>query len=187
MSPDPVLPSQERDDTDLYYPYTNSITPDTHSDLSINKYGLRNVFGSITAHVINFYLPDDSALKWWDRNQSLNKPHSAMLNAGDPDYVYSASGNYQGDHLYCVRLGQNDRRVVDMSEAMAYVTQSRSYAAGRIGNTAGSVSDGVGLPSLCDYGEEAKEHSAEWVWSIQRMYPCFKELLRRFQLQTITN
>jgi hypothetical protein len=65
---------------------------------------------------------------------------------------------------------------------MAFVTKSRSYAAGRVGNTAGSVSASV---PLTEYGENDSEHSAEWVWAIQDMYPCFKELMRRFQLPTI--
>jgi hypothetical protein len=101
------------------------------------------------------------------------------LNPGTPTYIYNNTAA-SGTRLY--RVGGtvgSAIEVTDLMEAMAYVTRTRSHAAGRVGATRGSVAASV---SLSEFGENESDHSAEWVYSIQAMYPCFKELMKRFEL-----
>lgn len=171
-------------------------TPDTHMDPITNSYGLANKLNPVSHYpdgpettVINFYLPNDFALRSWDVNHLLNKPNNPVANPGTPLYAYVPDRNLlpgNGTRLYkfLSLSSSNIHHVVDLNEAMAFVTQSRSHAAGRAPNIAGGVS--VSVP-LTNYGNNDSEHSAEWVWPIQDMYPCFRELMRRFQLPTIPN
>ena len=174
--------------------FPDRVSPDTHADPATNFYGLSNKLNPITYHpdgpetaIINFYLANDFALRSWDVNHALNKPNSPVANLGTPLYAYVPSKevlsiNETRLYKYLSLSSLNVHNVKELSEALAFVTKSRSHAAGRVPNVAGSVSSNV---PLADYGENDSEHSAEWVWSIQDMYPCFEELMRRFQLPTI--
>lgn len=174
--------------------FPDRVSPDTHADPITNFYGLANKLNPITHYpdgpgtaITNFYLVNDFALRSWDVNNMLNKPNNPVANLGTPLYAYiqsvpKLSKNETRLYKYQSLSSVNVHNVDDLNEAMAFVTKSRSHAAGRVPNIAGSVSASV---SLADYGENDSEHSAEWVWSIQDMYPCFKELMRRFQMPTI--
>lgn len=176
--------------------FPDRVSPDTHADPITNFYGLSNKLNPITYYpdgpetaIINFYLANDFALRSWDVNHMLNKPNNSVANFGTPLYSYvpsasTLSGNETRLYRYMSLSSSSVYNVKDLNEALAFVTKSRSHAAGRVPNIAGSVSSNV---SLAGYGENDSEHSAEWVWSIQDMYPCFQELMRRFQLPTISD
>lgn len=71
-----------------------------------------------------------------------------------------------------------------MPEAMEYVTESRTRAVDSRQDT------GEGVVSFVNMGtkgfEFGNEHSAEWVYSIQKTYPFWKEVLRKFDVD-VTN
>ena len=72
------------------------------------------------------------------------------------------------------------RIVTALPEAMGYVTQSRSRPAGAVPNVNGSVVSNI------DMGENSfgfgKEHSAEWVRSIQKTYPFWRRVAKEFNI-----
>lgn len=76
------------------------------------------------------------------------------------------------------------RTVTSVPEAMAYVAQSQSYAAGRGGATRvvmsqTTITDRVDMQALFSFTDE---HSAEWNRPIQKTYKCFRELLDQFHI-----
>jgi hypothetical protein len=66
---------------------------------------------------------------------------------------------------------------------MGYVTRSRSRAAGAREDTAGSVASFVNM-GVGGF-EFGNEHSAEWDYSVQRTYPFWREVLKRFDNDVI--
>jgi len=162
----------------------NFTTPDTDSDEETRlKFGLAKKIPASTT-IINFALPADAALGQWSANNQYFKPQ--IFAAGD-FYVYTPSFA-PGSKLRYVGPGYwNDgRNITSVPEAMAYVTQSRSRAAGaKLGLAEGndsSVSSTVNMGAgEFNFGTE---HSAEWNWTIQRTRLFWREVLTQFQIDT---
>jgi hypothetical protein len=154
-------------------------TPDTDVDVATRQtFGLANKVNPVPTEVVNFSLPDDYALGQWSVNNRFFKPQTFA----DLTHYQYLPGNVVGHKLEYVSFGLSTtpRAVTSVEEAMAYVTQSRSRAAGAKLDTRGSVA------SFVDMGlggfNFSTEHSAEWVYSIQRTYPFWKEVLKKFDV-----
>jgi len=157
-------------------------TPDTDTDAGIRQtFGLANKFNPAGTEIINFSLPDDAALGQWTLNTRLFKPQL---------FADLTSYNYNPTLIVARRLEYENwvshRAVTSVSEAMAYVTQSRTRAAGARQDTGGSVVSFVHLGDDAGGFGFGTEHSAEWVYSIQKTYPFWKEVLKKFDVD-VTN
>jgi hypothetical protein len=165
-------------------------TPDTDSEESIrSRFGLSSKFSGITARVTNFYLEDDSATTIWSQNHVLNKPNGPL--STDRTYVYYPNGSDIDGQGYIHKLVRLDpfanRPVTTTEEAMAFVTQTRSLPAGRTPNNLGFASGfQIDMDTFVfEYNYRSlfgSEHSAEWIWSLQRTFGVWRELLNSFDI-----
>jgi hypothetical protein len=151
----------------------NYTTPDTDTDLSTRlTFGLANKLNPTGSETVNFYLQDDYALGQWSVNNEFFKPQS-FVNFNYYYHPYESPGRKLTYEGYV-----SVRPVTSVPEAMGYVTQSRSKAAGVEESIGGSVGPSVNMGSNgFNFGTE---HSAEWAYSIQRTRPFWKEVLSRF-------
>lgn len=160
--------------------YLRRATPDTETDASDPEFanrvlGLSGVFRTRyfdDVRITNFFLRKDSALWWWRMNQALRKPERSFR----VRYEYRRERIPHGSHHLYLRPGPGvtAHDVLDLPEAMAFVTQARSDAAGAEPLTHGSVTASLDLngPSLV-FGDD---HSAEWNRRIQGAYPYWERL-----------
>lgn len=171
--------------------FPNRKTPDTDSDSTVQeRFGLSSKFSGITARTMNFFLENDKALVWWDRNHLINKPQSFLNHVAgvlpvDRAYGYSNGGWNLGGTLH--KLVQLDplveavplRGVTMTEEAMVLVTQTRSLPAGRTPTKLGNLD---GWQFDMDSQDFEDEHSAVWIWSLQRTHGVWRELLYSFDI-----
>lgn len=187
-----AMASQSYDPTRVDYP--NRVTPDTDNDATVrDHFGLSSKFSGITARITNFYLEDDFATGLWSLNHEYNKPQG-ILAPLDRAYGYSRSGysisgaTHKLAQLDPILLALPLRGVTMVEEALAYVTQTRSFPAGR-------TPTNLNMPNALkidldrfDFADNPRAllgsvHSAEWIWSFQRTYGVWKELLRSFRIE----
>ena len=159
-------------------------TPDTDSDAhTMLTYGLANKFNLIPGKIVNFCLPRDHALGTWSFNNARFKPETWCLTDGS-FYDYSP---HQLDKLGYNKNspGIKRRPVLSIPEVFGYVTQSLTCAAGAKGNTGGNS---IGSTVNMGHGgfEFDEEHSAEWVYSLQRTHPFWRRVAKEFDLN-LTN
>lgn len=156
-------------------------TPDTDADAGTRQtFGLMNKFNPAQTEIVNFSLPNDYALGQWSENNKLFKP---QVFADGTYYVY-APNNPPGTKLEYLNWTPYPRFVTSMPEAMGYVTKSRTRAAGARQDTGGSV---VSFVNMGVGGFEfGAEHSAEWMYSIQKTYPFWRRVAEEFGLD-LTN
>lgn len=159
-------------------------TPDTGINAYVRAFGLADKLSAVPTEIVNFGLVPDEALKVWDLNNQLFKPEKTVA-AGGKGYNYFPGGLDGHELAYGIQADPGDvfqelRPVTSLSEAMGYVTQSRSKAMGakeKIGNR---------VVSFVNMGEGGFEfgvkHSAQWVFSIHKNYPFWKEVLKKFQV-----
>jgi hypothetical protein len=185
-----AMAAQAYDPTRIDYPTRQ--TPDTDSDPTVqNRFGLSSKFSGITAKVTNFYLEDDLATRIWSANHVANKPQ--IILAPLHRYGYSNSGYTVDGTLH--KLAQLDPLVLSVplrgitmtEEAMAFVTQTRSLPAGRTPTNLGFTSGGqLNMDTFIfenDYRSLfGSEHSAEWIWSLQRTFGVWRALLNSFDI-----
>lgn len=163
-------------------------TPDTETDstdpeFSNRALGLLAVFRTPAfekIEITNFCLPKDSALWWWRVNQTFKKPDWGFV----VDYNYNLRRLPKNTHhLYLKqRLGASTRNVYDLPEAMGFVTQARSHAAGAELRTRGSVDDFVNLGAPpYNFGDD---HSAEWNRRYQGINTYWERLARALKITT---
>jgi hypothetical protein len=178
-----AMATQSYDPTRIDYPKRQ--TPDTDSDPTVqNRFGLSGKFSGITANVTNFYLEDDLATRIWSGNHAANKPQILLNELGgvfplDRAYGYSNGGwNVGGAPL---------RGVTMTEEAMAFVSQTRSLPAGRTPTNLG-FAGGMQINMDTFVFENSyrslfgSEHSAEWIWSLQRTFGVWRALLNSFDI-----
>jgi hypothetical protein len=129
---------------------------------------LRNAFETPAGDIrpINYFLKTDNALEWWITNQELNRPSSINTSG----FYYYNINNGKGIHLGYLRNVADDflrdgRAVIDLPEAMGFVTRSRTVPVGATERVGGSVRKNVDL-SGSDF-KFNKRHSAEWDFRIQ--------------------
>jgi hypothetical protein len=166
-------------------------TPDTDSDPAVRtNFGLSSKFSGITAKTTNFYLEDDFATTIWSLNHATNKPQIILNELGgvlplDRAYGYSNEGWNVGGALH--KLVQLEpivetvplRGVTMPEEAMAFVTQTRSLPAGRTPTNLGMPNGSQIDMARMDFGDT---HSAQWIWSLQRTFSVWRELLYSFDI-----
>jgi hypothetical protein len=133
--------------------------------------------------LINFYLPDDSALFAWRPNNILLKP----LRSFTFKYGYNgaaADGERQRiTHHAADLIGAQThptRFIRSFYESVAYCTFSKTKTAGADGRTAGSISDSLNMNE--EYGFDTT-HSAEWQWRIQKTNKFYRDLMSKFDLE----
>jgi len=156
-------------------------TPDDDLFAENRALGLRNKFNFASPLIYNFCLPADSALASWQDNQTLAKPQPFTLSS----YYYDRFRSGSTHHLFYGVNGiggsfGSGRDVTELAEALAYVTQSRSNAAGATLETAGCVDGVVNLNNEFGF---ADEHSAEWNRRIQLVYPYWRKLAKTLNLE----
>lgn len=192
-----AMAAQSYDPTRIDFP--NRQTPDTDSDPTVQaRFGLSSKFSGITARVTNFYLEDDFATIIWGDNHEWNKPQRFFNEVGgvipvERAYGYSNSGWNVDESLH--KLVQLDpivetfplRGITMTEEAMAYVSQTRSLPAGRTPTNLGFT--GGGEIDMDTHAFEnnlrfffGSEHSAVWIWSLQRTFGAWRELLYSFDI-----
>ena len=155
----------------------NYQTPDTDSDAGVRQnFGLASKVNPASTEIVNFSLGPDRALGAWDANNQFFKPQSFADLSG---YAYNPS-NAVGSRLLYLSTFLNVKVITSTPEAMGYVTRSRSRAAGGKPETGGSVGSFVNM-GVGGF-EFGNEHSAEWAYSIQKTYPFWKEVLKKFQI-----
>ena len=166
------------DPTRIHPDYVGYKTPDTDHDPAIrNGYGLASKFSGLAnmPQIFNFSLPADEALKGWLSN---NKFFKADFNNWywykeypEPNTTY---------RLYHYPGYENFRNVTGLSEAMGYVTQSRSLPAGADLLTSGSVNNAAVDMTSWGFG---KTHSAVWRWSNQKSHLFWVQLVEKIELK----
>ena len=157
---------------------TLSATPDTDSNSYIREiYGLYNKFANphITTNVemINFGLPKDSALASWSINNSLQKADTLL------GYQYLDSGGLFRPRGLTHGDIRNNRTVSSLSEAMGFVTQSRSRTAGAELATRGSISKHVDMNTEFNFGTE---HSAQFQFNYLASQKFWSRIFDAFKL-----
>lgn len=139
----------------------------------------------------NFFLEDDQATTIWSGNHALNKPQGILPT--DIPYGFSPNGYTIRGSIF--KLAELDPSVVrtplrgltKTEEALAFVTQTRSLPAGRtptsLGFTGGWQIDMDRFVFKNNYRSlSGSEHSAEWVWSLQRTFGVWRALLNSFDI-----
>lgn len=124
--------------------------------------------------IFNFSLPADEALKGWlSNNKSFKADHNKYYSYQEyPQPVTTY-------RLFYNPFQNNFRNVTGLSEAMGYVTQSRSLPAGADLLTAGSVNNAAVDMTSWGFG---KTHSAVWRWSNQKSHLFWENLVEKLEL-----
>ncbi|MCW0217112.1 MAG: alpha/beta hydrolase [Prosthecobacter sp.] len=156
-------------------------TPDDDVFAENRDLGLRNKFNFASPQIYNFCLPADSALASWLDNQTFAKPQPFTLTS----YYYDRFRSGMNHHLFYGVNGiggpfGSGRDVTKLAEALAYVTQSRSNAAGATLATEGCIDSTVNLNNEFEF---ADEHSAEWNRRIQLVYSYWRRLAITLNLE----
>jgi len=142
-------------------------------------------FAGVRGNLINFFLPDDSALGAWRANNALSKPQrwTSGFVAG---YGYDRQAS-SGQKLYVEFWTAFGRGLTDAHEAMAYAVKSPTLAVGadselvdENGAVYGSISREVDMrgPGY-DFGSV---HSAEFLFPPQKTKVFYDRVLEEFGL-----
>jgi hypothetical protein len=188
--------------------FADRVTPDTDPDAETSKMGLANKFLTMPP-TTNFYLAPDFAVSVWEFNHAHNKPESipTFFTERYWNYFPNFPNDIWGENLikplgqlnstgrklwYKIQTGNaigpglsltGGRVIIKLPEAMAYVIQSRSKPAGNSNIKGGSVQSSIPMD---DYGF-GSEHSAQWVYSIQKTFECYTRLLKQFGIEPYPN
>lgn len=166
-------------------------TPDTGDAGTRQAFGLADKLNPVSTDIINFTLPNDSALGQWSANNEQFKPEHTVA-TGSKGYAYIPSGVVGHKLALGVQpSGYGDpfhelRPVTSLPEAMSYVTQSHTQAAGRKQNTGGSAAFFVNMGTGTGGFGFGSTHSAQWIWTYQKTYPFWRRIAVEFNLD-ITN
>lgn len=167
---------------DIYqFPAVESImgTPDTDPNPYVSAvYGLQDKFtkhhfpGTENPHeeeapptMINFGLPNDSALGKWTSNNKNFKPEA---NKG-----------------YSYTIGEITPAGASQAEAMGYLTKSLTRTVGADLRTKGAISEFVNMESWgtnVNHGGFGDTHSAEWIWNYQSTNLFWAKLYEKLEL-----
>ncbi len=155
-------------------------TPDTDPDPAIRDgYGLTNKFNlPISTVIFNFGLPNDQSLGSWSANNAYFKPEH-LRNYYYDDYPMPMTTF----RLFHNPFKNNFREVTALPEAMAYVTQSRSRAAGAEMGTGGCIAE-KNRVDMSDWFD--KIHSAQWRWNYLSTRLFWEKLTAQLKLNQAT-
>jgi pimeloyl-ACP methyl ester carboxylesterase len=166
------------DDSIVFPAFAGFNTPDTDPHGGTRqKFGLANKLNPTGTTIVSFGVNADAALGMWDANNKFFKPQ-VFPNLEHYQYI---PANPAGEKLQYASYSLLTplRNVTSVAEAMGYITQSRSRAAGGTPEARGSISPP--FVDLATFGF-GTEHSAEWGFTIQKTYPFWNEILRRFDI-----
>jgi hypothetical protein len=168
---------------------TFAFTPDSDADpLFRLKYGLENKFFgqlSIRPTMFNFGLPNDDALAQWSLNNFTMKPEMSALGT----YPFMHEYYYNKDNPPAQKLSfalHESRLVTSVPEALAYITSSKTRAAGANLATAGAISGFQDMNQWgvnADHGGFDSTHSAQWRWNNQSTNLFWKKLTQELELK----
>ena len=146
-------------------------TPDLHTDG-----GYRNYLSNVGGELINFYNPEDFALKEWDKNNTLFKPDWPK------GYRSPEIGNAgPARHAWPSDVPLLWRDVTDQHESMAFCARSRTLALGRT-ETPKKLSDHQNLDASFGFGDV---HSAQFLWRAQKLTGFYNQFLKSLQIANI--
>ena len=155
-------------------------TPCYDSDQNIRNLSYRYKLNQVSANLISYFLPNDSALKAWELNNYTSGPFSLgakpqRYNLGVTGYSYGIVGNPDANvKSIWLTVPGDVRYVTTAHEAMAYAVQSPTKTVGANGATQGPISSSVNMGSNYNFGST---HSAEFNFSIQATTQFYGELL----------
>jgi Bacterial TSP3 repeat/Alpha/beta hydrolase of unknown function (DUF900) len=161
------------------YTYWNSKTPDDDVDSVTRFLAYRGRISNASGNLVNFYLPEDSALTYaWEFNNRVFKPQAG--------FGYDREAE-DGSKLW--KIESLIRRVLtDPDEAMPYADRSWSKVVGAESRTAGLISRRTNLASEDfsvpgDTDGFKNDHSAEFNRRLQQGLTAFyNRLLREFNI-----
>jgi hypothetical protein len=162
-------------------------TPDFDTDPMFRKtYGLENQFNNLSDSptMFNFVLPADTALGQWKMNNFIMKPELSLLGTSPfpHEYSYAASNPTLNKLLFVLH---QYRSVSSISETMAYISRSKTRAAGATKETGGAISGSHSMDSwLPDVGHAGfgDTHSAQWRWNTQSTNLFWKKITEELEL-----
>jgi pimeloyl-ACP methyl ester carboxylesterase len=161
------------------------VTPNDDPDPATVALSYQGRLSNVSGNLINFFLPNDSALALWELNNDSpvggryplvgSKPHQwpeeNMSNAGY-SYLRTAAA---GQKLKITLVG-GQRTLASTDEAMAFAVQASSLTVGADGRTRGSIHDWTDMTA---YGFDSV-HSAEFLFTIQQTRDFYGTLLLKF-------
>ncbi len=166
-------------------------TPFDDDDPTIRNLSHRNQLAGVGGNLVNFFLPADDALLWWERNNDTPGgliPGSGnrwpLLGSKPQRYNLGVTGYYYdktkpvGERLGINYPAVNGRFIATPHECMSYLAQSPMKAVGAEEDTAGSIDSSV---DMRPYGFD-KVHSAEFEFRLQQTVPFYNRMLEEFDL-----
>ncbi|MEI6177293.1 MAG: hypothetical protein WCS43_10405, partial [Verrucomicrobiota bacterium] len=165
-------------------------TPDDDPDPMIRKtYGLLNIFKQADntplpmPALYQFGLPGDSALALWSLNNQWFKPQALGLLLKSYHYSPTGPSNRKLTFTSLENVRLVTRNVTVRAEAFAYVTKSRTLAAGAELRTRGVITDDR-VQDMSEFNFD-DAHSAQFRWNIQSTYAFWRTLSDDLQLTEI--
>lgn len=170
---DAAVPASCYDDSSTLHKSFGLDSPDHDIDQPTLALAYKNKLSGVNGTLINFYLASDDALDLWRLNQENFRPQFFYSGAGaDHAYKYYP-GNPSGQKLFLTFVLNASRNLEQLEESLAYAAKSSTLAVGAEGNTSGSIDVPV---NLANFGYE-DEHSAPWVFTVQKMKGFFDRLM----------
>ncbi len=163
------------------------VHPNDDPDAYTRSLSYRDRFAGVGGRLINFYLEEDSALGLWRLNNSTSKPQrwTSGFVAG---YGYNRSA-VSGRKLFLEFWTAFGRNMVDDHESMSYAVRSPTLAVGSdsglvdsLGSSYGSVVAEIDMDD--EYGFD-KDHSAQFLYAIQKTKALYDQTLIEFRLPVL--
>ena len=144
--------------------------------------------GNAGTRIVNFYNPLDNALETgrysvdyfsWRGNQIERKPEPYFTI--DASYVFDFDFPDGDKHQVALEVPQQGwpRTSLDRHEIMAFAARSTTKAMGVVGGTGAPIDASFNLsgPGV-NFGAGRHEHSGQFNYPIQRLWPFYRRLLR---------
>ena len=164
----------------------DNVTPDTSDANTQAAFGLGNLMANPGTSITSFYLPPDNALGSWYGNNQFFKPQPFA------NYKYRyIPDNANGSKLeygHYVQTSQDAdqplewasvKEIMSRPEAMGYVTQARSHAAGSYAVIGNAVKHTIPMGDGSGYGF-SDVHSAEWEFTMRQTYRFWDDVILQF-------
>jgi len=163
----------------------NYETPNDDPDSATVALSYQGRLANVSGGLINFYLPNDSALAAWEINNDSPtggrfpllglRPHQwTDGNISNAGYRYQRTAS--PSQKLRVVLTSGERILASADEAMGFAVQSSSLTVGADGRTRGSIQDWVDMTA---YSFDTV-HSAQFLFPIQQTRNFYSALLLKF-------
>ncbi len=159
------------------------VTPNDDPDPQTVALSYQGCLANVHGNLVNFFLPDDSALKLWQINNATLRPHQWLEgNTDNAGYRYIRTAA-AGQKLRVLRDAApvTGTRILDVTpESRAFAVQSPSLTVGADGRTGGSITVSQSI-DMTGYGF-GDVHSAEFLFSIQQTRDFYDTLLLKLRI-----